>query len=104
MPPEPLEHAGRAAIARFCAALPWWGGRALRLVPTRANGRPAFGSCLREPGGAVAHAYGLVVLTLRDDGIRAITRFGDNALLPLFGLPRTLHEGGPADRRPAGAA
>jgi RNA polymerase sigma-70 factor (ECF subfamily) len=98
MPPEPLEYEGRAAIARFYGALPWWGGRALRLVPTRANGQPAFGSYLREPGEAVAHAYGLVVLTLRDDGIRAITRFGDNALLPLFGLPRILHDGQAADR------
>lgn len=92
MPPEPLEYQGHTAIARFYRALPWWGGRALRLVPTRANGQPAFGSYLREPGSAVAHAYGLVVLTLRDDRICAITRFGDNGLLPRFGLPRTLRD------------
>ncbi|WP_433448611.1 sigma-70 family RNA polymerase sigma factor [Streptomyces sp. CA-142005] len=92
MPPEPLEYQGHTPIARFYRALPWWGGRALRLVPTRANGQPAFGSYLREPGSAVAHAYGLVVLTLRDDRICAITRFGDNGLLPRFGLPRTLRD------------
>ncbi|MGV4986507.1 sigma-70 family RNA polymerase sigma factor [Streptomyces sp. NRAIS4] len=90
MPPEPLEYQGPAAIARFYRALPWWGAQGLRLVPTRANARPAFGSYLREPGGPNAHAYGLVVLTLRDDRISAITRFGDNGLLARFGLPRIL--------------
>ncbi|WP_323376289.1 sigma-70 family RNA polymerase sigma factor [Streptomyces sp. RB17] len=92
MPPEPLEYQGHTAIARFYGALPWWGGQALRLLSTRANGQPAFGSYLREPGSPDAHAYGLVVLTLRDDRISAITRFGDNGLLPLFGLPRTLSD------------
>lgn len=92
MPPEPLECQGHTAIARFYRAVHWWGGRALRLVPTGANHRSAFGSCPREPGSAVAHGYGLVVLTLRDDRISAITRFGDNGLLPRFGPPRTLRD------------
>ncbi|MGW1806104.1 hypothetical protein [Streptomyces sp. NPDC002078] len=79
-PPEPLVYQGHMAIARFYRALPWWGGRGLRLGATRANGRPAFGS-------AVAHACELVVLTLRDVRISAVTRFGDDGLLPCFGLP-----------------
>jgi RNA polymerase sigma-70 factor (TIGR02960 family) len=86
MPPEPLEYQGHAAIARFYRALPWWGGQALRLVPTRANGQPAFGCYLRDPKSLIGHPYGLVVLGLEDDRISAITRFGDNSLLPLFGL------------------
>ncbi|MFF4509278.1 sigma-70 family RNA polymerase sigma factor [Streptomyces sp. NPDC001401] len=90
MPPEPLEYQGHASITRFYEALPWWGGKAVRLVPTRANGQPAFGSYLHDPAGPEAHAYGLVVLTLEGDRISAITRFGDNGLFPLFGLPRTL--------------
>jgi RNA polymerase sigma-70 factor (ECF subfamily) len=32
----------------------------------------------------------LIVLTLEGDGIAAITRFADTALLAHFGLPRTL--------------
>jgi hypothetical protein len=40
----------------------------------------------------VAHANGLVVLTLAGDKICAITRFGDNSLFPHFGLPRTLRD------------
>ncbi|MEV6948669.1 sigma-70 family RNA polymerase sigma factor [Streptomyces sp. NPDC051172] len=94
MPPEPLEYQGRVAIARFYENLAWWGGKALRLVPARANGQPAFGSYLRDPTSPIAHAYGLVVLSLEGDRISAITRFGDNGLFPLFGLPRTLRDQG----------
>ena len=62
------------------------------LVPTRANGQPAFGYYLHDVHAPVAHANGLVVLTLAGDKISAITRFGDNSLLPHFGLPRTLRD------------
>ncbi len=92
MPPEPLEYQGHAAIARFYRTRPWWDGQALRLVPTRANAQPAFGCYLRDRHSPIAHAYGLVVLTLEDDRISAITRFGDNSLFPLFGLSRTLRD------------
>jgi RNA polymerase sigma-70 factor (ECF subfamily) len=60
------------------------------LVPTRANGQPAFGLYLAEPGTPIRHARGVLVLTLRGDRIAAITRFVDNAVLPAFGLPRSL--------------
>ena len=58
------------------------------LVPTRANGQPAFGAYLRAPTG-VRHGTGLFVLTLTGDRICAMTRF-DNSVLPWFGLPRSL--------------
>ena len=90
MPPEPLEYQGHAAIAQFYQSRTWWGARAGTLVPTRANGQPAFGYYLRDAHAPVAHANGLVVLTLAGDKISAITRFGDNSLFPHFGLPRTL--------------
>ncbi|MEU5531777.1 sigma-70 family RNA polymerase sigma factor [Streptomyces sp. NPDC020362] len=96
MPPEPLAYQGPPAIARFYESRTWWGGRELRMVPTRANGQPAFGSYLRDPTSPIAHAYGLVVLTLDGDRIRAITRFGDDSLFPVFGLPRTLRDPGPS--------
>lgn len=76
--------------------LPGWGGQGLRLVATRANGRPAFGSHLGEHGSAVAHAYGLAVLTLRDDRISAVTCFGESGLRACFELPRTLGEQSPS--------
>jgi RNA polymerase sigma-70 factor (ECF subfamily) len=61
----------------------------LDLVPTRANGQPAFGVYLRAPTGGIRHAIGLYVLTLTGDRIGALTHF-DNNVLPWFGLPRSL--------------
>ncbi len=93
MPPEPLEYQGPAAIARFLSTVPA-GGRLdlFRLVPTRANGQPAFGCYLRDPHTPIAHAYGLMVLTLRGGRVAAITGFPDTSVFPHFGLPRTLRE------------
>jgi RNA polymerase sigma-70 factor (TIGR02960 family) len=92
MPPQPLEYLGHAAIAGFYLSRTWWGTRAARLVPTRANGQPAFGYYLENPLALIFHAHGLVVLTLEGEWISAITRFGDKGLFPHFGLPRTLRE------------
>ena len=93
MPPEPLEYEGKAAIARFLRTVPA-GGRLdqIRLVPTRANGQPAFGAYLRDPQAPVAHAYGIMVITVRGDGIAAMTGFPDSGLFGAFGLPRTLRD------------
>ena len=66
-------------------------GRTYRLIGTRANGQPAFGVYVRDPLTGVAHANGMLVLTLAGSRISAMTRF-DNSVLPLFGLPRTLPE------------
>jgi RNA polymerase sigma-70 factor (TIGR02960 family) len=87
MPPMPFEYEGRDVVASFCASL-FQGGRRFDLVPTRANGQPAFGAYLRAPNG-ISHGVGLYVLTLSGDGICAMTRF-DNDVLPWFGLPRSL--------------
>jgi RNA polymerase sigma-70 factor (ECF subfamily) len=65
-------------------------GAALRLVPTRANGQPAFACYFPSPHTDIARPYGLVVLTLADDGIAEVTWFADSSVFPHFGLPRTL--------------
>ncbi|MFJ9908891.1 sigma-70 family RNA polymerase sigma factor [Streptomyces sp. NPDC101152] len=87
MPPVPFEYEGKDLAARFCASI-FRAGRRFDLVPTRANGQPAFGAYLRAPNG-ISHGTGLYVLTLADDRISAMTRF-DNSVLPWFGLPRSL--------------
>jgi RNA polymerase sigma-70 factor (TIGR02960 family) len=87
MPPMPFEYEGRDVVARFCASL-FQAGRRFDLVPTRANGQPAFGAYLRAPTGT-SHGIGLYVLTLTGDRICAMSRF-DNSVLPWFGLPRSL--------------
>jgi len=61
-----------------------------RLIPTRANGQPAYGCYIPEVEAPVASPAGLLVLTLEQDRIRAITRFLDTALHQRFGLPETL--------------
>jgi RNA polymerase sigma-70 factor (ECF subfamily) len=87
MPPEPFGYEGRDAVARYWARQ-FGAGRRFDLVPTRANGQPAFGAYLRVPAG-IRHATGFYVLTLAGDRICAMTRF-EASVLPWFGLPRSL--------------
>jgi RNA polymerase sigma-70 factor (ECF subfamily) len=87
MPPMPLEYEGVDVVARFCAQI-LGPGRRFDLVPTRANGQPAFGAYLRGSAG-VSHGTGLIVLTLSGDRVCAMSRF-ENSVLPWFGLPRTI--------------
>ncbi len=89
MPPEPGQYNGSRAIAEFLRGHGIW-GPGLKLVPTRANGQPAFGYYLPDPNSPIWRARGLLVLTLVEDRISAITGFGDRGVLARFGLPRTL--------------
>src|SRR4051812_13313204 len=89
MPPEPYEYQGGPAIARFLHDRAVRRGAPLQLVPTRANGQPAFGCYLPDAQAPIARAYGIMVLTLGDDRIAAITWFGERSLVSHFGLPRT---------------
>ena len=91
MPPLAFEYQGHDTIGHFLHTVSFrHGTRRLRLIPTRANGQPAFAPYLRDPHAPIAHAHGLIVLTLTGDRISAITGFADNSLLPRFGLPRTI--------------
>ena len=89
MPPLSLEYHGRELVARFLAATGLRPGRRPRLIPTRANGQPAFGLYVQDPHAGIFHATGMLVLTLSGDTICAMTGF-DTSVLPQFGLPRTL--------------
>ena len=90
MPPQPYEYQGHTAVAAFLRDRAIRRGAPLRLVPTRANGQPAFGCYLPDARAAITRAYGLTVLTLEGESISAITWFGDLGVFPHFGLPRTL--------------
>ena len=101
MPPSTLEYQGRLVIASFLREnTTWRRGQRYRLVPTRANTQPAFGCYRTDPHAPIAHATGLVVLTLEDERIAAITQFMDTSILSRFGLPRTLRGEGPQGREP----
>ena len=87
MPPIPLEYEGRHAVVRLFAGI-FGAGRRFDLVPTRANGQPAFGSYLRVSTG-IRGATGLFVLTLSGERVCAMTRF-ESSVLPWFDLPGSL--------------
>ena len=89
MPPAPFEYDGRELATEFFRAVTLEGQRRYRLIPTRANGQPAFGFYISDPGASVFHAIGLLVLTLARSHICEMTLF-DRSVLGYFGLPRTL--------------
>ncbi len=88
MPPLPFEYQGRDAVARFFGVL-LGSGRRFDLLPTRANGQPAFGAYLRTPADGIRHGTGLYSLTLAGERISAMVRF-ESSVLPAFGLPSSL--------------
>jgi len=87
MPPMQLEYEGRDIVARFLGLL-FGARRRFNLVPTRANGQPAFATYVHTSTG-IRLGTGLLVLALADGRIRAITRF-EATVLPRFGLPPSL--------------
>ncbi len=90
MPPYTLWLRGPSAIRA------WFLGRGIgcrgsRLVPTSANGLPAFGQYRAGSPGEPHRPWSLVVLELADDRIAAMNHFLDTAtLFPRFGLPPEL--------------
>lgn len=88
MPPEPMELRGPEQIARFLFEVHH--GHEFKFIPTRANGQPALAFYLSDPRSSLWRTAGLIVITLRGDQIRAMTRFSDLSVLTRFGFPRTL--------------
>ena len=92
MPPNPLEYHGKGTVTQWFRTIAFGEGRRFRLVPTRANGQPAFGIYLFSPISRAAHAFGLIVVTLAGDRVSAITAF-ESGVMARFGLPRSLSRG-----------
>jgi RNA polymerase sigma-70 factor (ECF subfamily) len=89
MPPYALWLQTHADIVQWCLG-PGIGCRGSRLVPTMANGRPAFGQYKPAPDGGLA-PWSLQIVDLSGNRISGITFFLDTArLFPLFGLPAHL--------------
>ena len=89
MPPYELWLSGRPEI------LKWWlgpgiGCRGSRLVPTVANGRPAFGQYRASGPGGAHEPWALQIVEISGGRIVDFSFFLDTAsLFPLFGLPPT---------------
>ena len=106
-----FEHADAAALERLLVrdvileATPlrtWFAGRAncvpflrdrvfgpagtWRMLPASANGQPAAVEYLRDDQGDF-RPYGVVVLTVRAEGISRVSSFGDPRLVGRFGFP-----------------
>jgi RNA polymerase sigma-70 factor (TIGR02960 family) len=96
MPPAPHQYHGLDAIWSFLqASFEFRGERRVYLLPGRANNQPAFASYLTDRDEPIARPAGLLVLTLVDECIRAITRFHLNDLYPPLGFPAQLSATGP---------
>ena len=86
MPPFELWLQTHDDIVKWCLG-PGIACEGSRLIPTMANGMPAFGQYKPDPEGGLA-PWSLQVLELSDDGIAGICFFLDTArMFPLFGLP-----------------
>lgn len=98
MPPYTDWYVGAEDIGRLISTqCPATGPESMRLVPTRANGHPAFGLYMLAPDG-VHRAFQLQHLTVTADGVAAVTAFFDTSLFRAFGLPDELPpEGIPED-------
>ena len=55
------------------------------MVPTSANGQPAFGLYMKQPDGS-HQAFQIQVLTLTDKGVSHVSTFFDTTLFDQFGL------------------
>jgi RNA polymerase sigma-70 factor, ECF subfamily len=90
MPPWLQWYQGREAIRSFFA-IAWQSCHGMRLLPTSANGQPAFAVYARTSVDATAFTpNGIHVLTLHRDGITALTAFLEPKLFEAFGLPLAL--------------
>ncbi len=89
MPPFPLWLRGPADVVAWLVG-PGEECRGSRLIPTSANGQPAFGQYRRAPGGGHA-PWALIVLDIQGDQFATMSYFLDTqTLFPQFGLPPTL--------------
>ena len=89
MPPFELWLRTHEDIVKWCLG-PGIGCRGSRLIPTMANGRPAFGQYKPAAGGGF-EPWSLQVLDVSDGRISGITFFLDTArFFPMFELPERL--------------
>ncbi len=90
MPPLPTWVSGRDEVAAFLRVYPFSGARRWRMVPTSANGQPAFATYSWDEQVAAFMPHSLSVLTLREGKIEEITAFLTPDPFPHFNLPPSI--------------
>jgi RNA polymerase sigma-70 factor (ECF subfamily) len=88
MPPFLTWFSGREAIGRFFGSQVFGRPGVNRLIPTAANGQPAFAAYWRGDDG-VLRAHAVHVLTVSATGIARMVVFLDPTLFATFGLAET---------------
>ncbi len=100
MPPWREWYAGREAIRSFFATA-WKGWSGFRMLPTAANGQPAFALYAHRLGASpTPAAHSIHVLALEHDTISRLTLFvqyADPRLFQAFGLPLNLADAASAE-------
>jgi RNA polymerase sigma-70 factor (ECF subfamily) len=87
MPPEQIRVDGGAAIGEFFGTVPAAGRlERIHLVQVRANGQPALAAYMRDDETGGHDAYGIMVLTIADARVAAITGFPGAEGFAAFGL------------------
>jgi len=89
MPPQPYWFAGRAQVVRFLRSRVLTTPGKFVLVPTSANGQPAFAAYIRAGEGPFL-AHGIQLLATSRQQVTRILSFNDGRLIARFGLPGEL--------------
>jgi RNA polymerase sigma-70 factor (ECF subfamily) len=89
MPPYTGWYQGNRTIGTLIDTQCPGGRHDMRMVPTRANGQPAFGLYMRGEDGDF-HPFHLQVLSLGPGGVRHVGAFFGASVFATFGLPDRL--------------
>ncbi|WP_158862071.1 RNA polymerase subunit sigma-70 [Leifsonia sp. AG29] len=89
MPPLPFEYHGRTAATAFFGTVTAHRRTIERMVPTGANGQPAWGEYIRDGVSGHLHLVGVLVIGVADGRVSEVTHFEPGAGAWL-GLPRRL--------------
>jgi len=98
MPPFPEWYTGPVSIARLIDTKCPGQVHDMIMLPTSANGQPAFGLYMKQEDGSFV-PFHLQVLTLEEEKVSHVGAFFDTSLFELCGLPPSL----PAGSLPAGS-
>jgi RNA polymerase sigma-70 factor (ECF subfamily) len=90
MPPLPTWVSGRNQVAAFLRTYTFSGAKRWRMVPTSANGQPAFATYSWDEQTAAYMPHSLSVLTLREGKVEEITAFMTPDPFPHFNLPASI--------------
>jgi RNA polymerase sigma-70 factor (TIGR02960 family) len=88
MPPADVEYQGPAKIGAILRAIAdFRAGQPARLLPTHANGQPAYATYRIDPASGLAQPTGLLLLTLTGRQVAALTWFVGPQPLAAIGMP-----------------